>query len=63
MSLASFQFVDPACLILQDHGHPVSTCGVYILTVILRQLGSNLLSVIVTTEVLLENYCKLLVCN
>lgn len=54
---------EPVCWVLQDHFHLAGTCVIYKLTMIFGVLGSSPLSVIMATELLLEIYCELFVCN
>lgn len=54
---------EPVCWVLQDHLHLVGTCVISKVTMTFGLLCSSLQSVIMATELLLETYCELLVCN
>lgn len=63
MSWDSYHLAEPVCRVLQDYLHLVGTCVIYELTMTFGRLGSNPLSEIEATELLLETYCEFLVCN
>lgn len=56
-------FAEPVCWVWQDHLHLMYTWAFHKFRMACGLLGSNDLLVIMTTELLLENYCELLGCN